>query len=81
MFLVLNFIFSEIMIVERCISTNLLFFYLKEKCAPYWPNSSTSHQQQYGEITVTFDSEIDRGGYVITKLYISHGRVCNFIFN
>jgi len=46
----------------------------EEKCAPYWPNSSTSHQQQYGEITVTFDSEIDRGGYVITKLYISHGR-------
>lgn len=53
------------------------FFYLKEKCAPYWPNSSTTSQQQHGEITVTLDSEIDRSAYVITKLYISHGKVCN----
>ncbi|XP_047134809.1 receptor-type tyrosine-protein phosphatase R isoform X1 [Hydra vulgaris] len=44
----------------------------KEKCVQYWPCPETVSQQIYGDITVTYDSEIDRHGYKIMTMYISH---------
>eukprot|EP00795_Rhopilema_esculentum_P011401 gene11401-21599_t len=46
----------------------------EEKCAEYWPSPNSKTQVKYDDITVTFDSKVDAGGYVITKLYISHGK-------
>ena len=43
----------------------------KEKCVQYWP-SETTGQERYGDIVVTFDSEIQRNGYTKTILYISY---------
>ena len=58
----------------------LHLFYLQEKCAEYWPSPNSKTQVQYDDITVTFDSKVDAGGYVITKLYISHGKVGFSVF-
>jgi receptor-type tyrosine-protein phosphatase R len=43
----------------------------KEKCVQYWP-TETSGQERYGDVVVTFDSEIERNGYRRTTLYISY---------
>eukprot|EP00794_Sanderia_malayensis_P018180 gene18180-19994_t len=46
----------------------------EEKCAEYWPCHKSKPQQKFGDITVTFDSEIAKNGCNITKLYINHGK-------
>lgn len=43
----------------------------KEKCVQYWP-TETSGEERYGDVIVTFDSEIERNGYTKTTLYISY---------
>ena len=46
----------------------------------YWP-TETSGEERYGDVIVTFDSEIERNGYTKTTLYISYKvSLCNMSY-
>ncbi|XP_057317454.1 receptor-type tyrosine-protein phosphatase R-like [Hydractinia symbiolongicarpus] len=44
----------------------------KDKCMQYWPSPDTVTQITYGDVVVTYDSEMNRDGYKILTLYASH---------